>query len=341
MKYAKFFGGLCLVCFLLSGCDAAGLHTAESTGAIEVPSGGWTLGAFEVCLNEQSEQTIEQFQQNYEIAQALLAAGTLPEGEMQTFLPGNPDPNAERIDPSTGFYRIVLDPDVFGVSQFFIVPEGQRKMTADEYLQLAQAADLPGEELVKSENIWMPLQNRTSSSSRPLTGKEQFWLMFQANEEIHNVGGGMIQPDVPILVYTGCGQTPGALGSFTIYPVEEMSDYAIRSAGFNYCRSLPEEERKELIPSAGEIDWKTALAEAKQAAAEQADQSGVTRKAYTRFENGIWIAALCYEDDSSYLVELNAEDGALLTLRKMPDGFCDYDFPWENQTAPEGIPLFP
>lgn len=339
MKYARLFGLLCLVGFLLSGCGAAAAPTVETT--MEAPEGGWTLGAFEACLNEQTEQTIEQFQQNYEIARALLAAGILPEGEMQTFLPGNPDPKAERIDPSTGFYRVGLDSDIFGVSQFFILPEGQRKMTANEYLQLAQAADLSGDEIIREENSWLPLQNRTSNFSRPLTGKEQFWLMFQANEEIHGAGGGNIQPDVPIMVYTGCGQTPEALGSFTLYPAQEMSDYAIRNAGFHYYRGLPEEERQKLIPGTSEIDWKTALAEAKKAVEEWADQAGNTRKVYTRFEDGTWFAALCYEDDSSFLVELDGADGALLAIRQMPDGFCDYDFPWEDQTAPEGISLFP
>ncbi len=341
MKCAKFFGAFCLIAFLLSGCSAAEPDTSESTEAVKAPSGGWTTNTFDARLKEQETQTIGQFQKNYEIARALLAAGVLPEGEIQTFCPGSPDPKAQQIDPSTGFYRVVLDPVYFGVSQFFIIPEGQRKMTANEYLQLAQAAGLPGEALVKEENSWLPLQGRASNFSRPLTKKEQFWLVFQANEELHGTGGGRIQPDVPIMVYTGCGQTPDALGSFTLYPTGEMSDYAIRYAGFHYYRGLPEEEREKLVPSADEIDWKTALAEAKNAVVERTDQVGNARKFYTRYESGVWIAALCYEDSSSFLVELDAADGALLSILQMPDGFCDYDVPWEKQTVPEGISLFP
>lgn len=339
MKYAKFFGALCLIACLLFGCAAVGETTAESATA--VPNGGWTLDTFEEYLAGQSVKTLDQFQENYQIARTLLASGTLPEGQMQTFIPNNPDPKADRIDPSTGFYRVKLDPEIYGVSQFFILPEGQRKMTANEYLQLAQTAILPGNELVREENSWIPLQNRTTNTSRPLTEKEQFWLLFQANTFMHDVGTGHIQPDVPIVVYTGCGQTPDEMGSFTFYPTKEMSDYAIQSAGFQFFRSLPEEDRKNLRPNGNEIDWKAALAKAKETIAEKTTQPGDTRKFYTRYENSTWTVALCYEDDGSYLVELDAVDGTLLTLQRMPDGFCDYDFLWEENKVPDGTMFFP
>ena len=153
---------LLILAFLLTGCKA---DTA--------------LSAFESELQAQDPLTLEVFQENYETARSLLASGVRPSQNMPVFDPAE----ASGID-ADGFYAIQLDEEVYGVSMFYVIPAGLRAMTAEEYLALAQLADMPAGEIVRPGNSWISLQGQQSTTSRSLSAKERFWIYFQGYDHI-------------------------------------------------------------------------------------------------------------------------------------------------------------
>lgn len=299
------------------------------------------LAEFEEKLTGQEEMSLELFRQNCEAARSLLKAGVLPEGELCAYDPfgdagQRPEGFAEAI--RSGFYMVELDPEVFGISQFFVIPAGQRAMTAEEYLQLAQASKLPAGELAKEENSWIPLQNRQGNTSRELSEREKFWLPFQLNEVFRQRKNNRYQQDIPVGIYVGCGD---ALETLILYPTGEMDEAALQEAGLMYYRTLPEERRSLMKPRETEMDWPKAVAAAAEAVAAQTGITDSPAKDYVQYQGketgtGSWTAALLYEDGASFLIELDSGDGTIRSLKQLPDNFLDIAREWgPKETAPE------
>lgn len=95
----------------------------SSASAIE-PS---RLADFDQRLSVLGATSSEEFCANYQEALALYEAGLRPEAAMPTYDPRD-------------FYRAKLDPVVYGVSQFFVLPVGEQSLTVEEYLELVEAS---------------------------------------------------------------------------------------------------------------------------------------------------------------------------------------------------------
>lgn len=349
---AVFFG----FSLLLTACKLQSFSanvSAESnfttaSSAMIAQSDKLTLEAFDNELSKQEYLSLEQFQRNYETALGLLNVGVLPESKMNVYDPDGRNAADGGTAISDGFYTVSLDPTIYGVSRFFVIPAGLRDMTSEEYLELAQAAGMPSNELIKEENSWISLQGERGSSNRPLNQKEQFWMKFQAYEYFRSMGESRTQPDVPITVYVGCGD---AMRTFTIYPAEEMSAYALQVTAVKQYRYLAKDERALWFPTEEELAWKDAVSVAKISICEYAKQENTPVKDYVQYScgglidgelrNGLWSVALYYEGGDSYLVDLDSATGEIITIRRMPDGFFDYSYVWEDEeTVPEGEIVF-
>lgn len=303
-----------------------------------------SMSEFQADLTEQGELTVEIFLKNFENAQNLFQTGVLPEAEMHSYLPLSSRNSPEQWNEDTiqavrdGFYIVSLDPDFFGSSQFFVLPAGQRSMTAEEYLQLAQATDLPSKELIKERNSWIPLQDERSNSNRPLSEREEFWLKYQANEVLRRRGDCSYHPDNPFGIYVG-GE--GVMKDFMFYPAQEMTEYQLQEAGRLLYKSLPEEERALWLPTAEELSWKSAVDSAIEAVSSfsnRADnQADKLAKDYVQYIGettgdgsriGQWLIALYYENGDSFLVKLDSVGALPPTVEELPNGFLDITRTW-------------
>lgn len=307
-----------------------------------------SLAEYETYLSGQTDVSLDDFQRNYDIARDLLEAGILPESTINVYDPDSLDPGQDRSFVLDGFYAVSLDPEYFDLSVFFILPEGQRRMTAEEYLQLAQAAEQAEVELEIGKNAWIALQEDQSDSTRPLSAKERFWLDFQTYEWFRQRTEGYLQPDAPVFVYVGCAQEREG---FVIYPARDMSEYALQLIALHEYHKLPENEQELWHPTEQELTWQNAVAAAKEAMRTHTDRQDNPTENYVRHDsgritdseerNGAWLVALLYENGESYLVELNSTTGEVTSIRRMPDGLYNYAHIWEfGDRIPQGDVIY-
>lgn len=292
------------------------------------------LSSFSAALEEQEEMTLERFQENYGRARELLSSGVAPKGSLPIY-----DPASGAMDPAgdlakTGLYAVRLDAEVYGISAFYVIPAGERPMTAEEYLELAQASGLTADEIVRPENAWLSLRDPGArSANRPLTQKEDFWKMYAYYETIRP--GEAARPALPVTVYVG-GAAPQA---FFLCPASEMDEAALQGYAVALYQSLPPEVQALWQWTETELPLEEALLAARAAMAEHGGRSDEPVKDYAWYNERVktiggmaktnyWLVALYYADGGSYCVNLDASTGEIYLITKLPEETFRYETPW-------------
>lgn len=188
--------------------------------------------------------SLEEFCANYEEALDLYAQGLRPTGAMPTG-----DPAGE--DPAPGdFYCALLDPDTYGVSRFYVLPVGERSLTAEEYLELVEASGaMTAQDLVLPENSWFSTQTTWLDAcipyaSRTLYGDEAFWLpyllgMYYQNQAFPAEDRTMSALYLPLPVENAV---------YTVYPVDPLTPQGVLADGLHALFLLPEDRQASYIP---------------------------------------------------------------------------------------------
>ena len=280
----------------------------------------------------------EEFCANYEEALALYRDGLRPEGTMPVF-----DPAQEREDPGD-FYYASLDPDTYGVSKFFVLPAGERSLTAEEYLELVAAAgQMTAQDLVLPENSWFSTQttrieNDIPNSNRRLYPSERFWLpyllgMYYQGQEVPTEGTTVSAWYLPL---------PGENRVYTVYPTGHLTPRGVLADGLHSLSLLPPERQASFIPPA-DTDFEAIKSAAIQiirdhmgmtkdpiavyCACPDAEGSGFDAPAFT------WAVGLLYPRGVSYVVELKPEDLSLAGILTLSDGELVLGRDWNSLDA--------
>lgn len=308
--------------------------TAPPTEIENPPSGkAPDLISFEARLNGQGALTLALFCQNYEDACALYAQGIRAEEKMPQF---NNDSvfSGPRDDAwlKSGFYMISLEEAIFGISNFYVIPAGERALTAEEYLELAEAAaGIPSQELVREERSWIPLQDREiPDQTRQLSVSENRWLVYELSEILRRRDAEEAPADAPVLIPVGAEKS-----YFWIYPKERMSGTALQAvAQWKYLRNT---SLAGVLPPAN-ADWDAIINAAKSAMEQHGGRADAPAADYIAYRNlkfnstdrhDQWRAALYYSDGSSYLVTLDGPELNLHKIEQMPDGYYDLNGDWD------------
>ena len=167
------------------------------------------------------------------LALALYQAGLRPEGTMAAY-----DPLSDEAVPGD-FYYASLDPDTYGVAQFFALPAGERSLTAEEYLELVEAAgQMPAADLALPENSWLSTQEGREEplASRDLYRSESFWLsyilgMYHAGQTLPAEERTISALYLPLPVENAV---------YTLYPTDPMTPRGLLADGLYALSRLPE-----------------------------------------------------------------------------------------------------
>ena len=298
------------LCLLLSGCGAKVTDAAS----------------FQKELDSQAELTLERFTENYETACDLYSKGVRPEKEMPVYVPSEPTFGTEdRSWLESGLYYVELNEELWAVPRFFVIPAGERSLSAEEYLELAQASEgLPAEELLKEGRSWCPLAERENGlANRALTEREERWLPMELSEFLRGNSPKEAPADAAVAVPVGEDRE-----TLLLYPAREMSGEALQAVAHWNFRLLSGEEQQNCVPD-DTADYETAVLTASAAVREQTgDRYGVPAESYCVFDRAgeplegsgslwHWQIGLCYEGDVSYRVYLDAADGVALLVEEM------------------------
>lgn len=305
------------------------------------------LDEFTDKLTAQESVDLELFLENYSQARDLLASGVKPKGSLPVY-----DPASGDLDPAgdlaqSGLYAVKLDPAVYGVSNYYVIPAGERPMTAEEYLELAQMSGLTGPELVMAQNSWLSFQyvkgdvgnTRGIRENRNLSQKERFWQMFQYYETIRN-GETEQQLVKPITVYVDTAEPQ----PFFLLPTSDMDESSLRGYIVAYMESIPADGRAALLPAEEDISWEEAVAAAKAAMAEHAGRADEPIKDYVAYaqrespfgNSSYWEVALYYADGSSYSVQVMCT-GEIRFIHQMENDIYDYGNPWTGPSPGQTV----
>lgn len=323
-KYGYIIAVLLIFSILLAGCGKNKL-----------------LNNYSDTLAEQEDMTLAQFQENFEQARELLASGVKPKGSLPVYDPasGNLDPAGDLAQ--SGLYAVKLDPGTYGVSNFYVIPAGERPMTAEEYLELAQMSGLTGPELVMTEHSWLSFQDQSTPSTRSirenriLSQKERFWQMFQYYETVRN---GETKPQIvpPVTVYVDTAEPQ----PFFLLPASDMDEASLRGYMAAYVQALPPEVQTLFPPTEEELTWEEAVTAARAAIAEHGGRDDEPIKDYVYYQPrtntlhpdvSSWEVALYYADGSCYSVLLDSATGEIKLINKMQDDIYNYESSWADR----------
>ncbi len=280
----------------------------------------------------------EEFCANHEEALALYQAGLRPESTMAAY-----DPLSDEAVPGD-FYYASLDPDTYGVAQFFALPAGERSLTAEEYLELVEAAgQMPAADLALPGNSWFSAQESREDAcipyaSRRLYGDEEGWLpyllgMYYQGQELPAEGRTLAPLYLPL---------PSAEAVYTLYPTDPMTPNGLLADGLYALSRLPEARQDRYrLPEGTDF-------EAIQSAAVQAlrNHMGLTEDPVAVYcacpdvssppfdsPDFVWDVGLLYPRGASYLVGLKPQDLSLAFITPLEDRALDWDRPWEGPDA--------
>lgn len=303
------------------------------------------LDEFTDKLIAQESVGMEEFLANYAQAQELLASGVKPKGSLPVY-----DPASGNLDPAddlaqSGLYAVKLDPGTYGTFNFFVIPAGERPMTAEEYLELAQMSGLAGPELVMAKNSWLSFQDQSTPSirsmyeNRILSQKERFWQMFQYYETVRNGEAEQLVP--PVTVYVDTTEPH----PFFLLPTSDMDEASLRGYIAAYIQSAPEEAQARLRPTEEDISWEEAVTAAKAAVAEYAGRADEPARDYVAYHAGAsvfgmgpgsWEVALCYADGRCFSVQVMGT-GEVRMVNQMENGIYDFDNPWTGPSPGQTV----
>lgn len=334
-----------VVCLL--GCTDG--HTSSKTEPTTPTSGESSpVSEFEAALQAQSSLTLDDFLTNYERACALVGEGIVPDQPMTVFDAETVQQDHASVVAANGLYAVKLDPKIFGTSTFYVIPAGLRPMTADEYLALAQYANISADVLVQKENSWIRLQTGSGTANRIFSAKERFWMYYQYYDKLLDREQLPVQPDAPISIPVGCGSD---VSDYTLYPTADMSAYALQTAVEMLCSRMPSEQQAVLLPSINELSWEAAVDAAIMAMANHADHTEMPARNYVQYsghmpmagtrQSGVWNIALYYSDGSSYQINIDSISGEINNIYQMPGGALDYATQWnDDQTFYDGTIIY-
>lgn len=306
----------------------------SSASAIE-PS---RLADFDQRLSVLGATSSEEFCANYQEALALYEAGLRPEAAMPTY-----DPTGVQPDPGD-FYRAKLDPDVYGVSQFFVLPVGERSLTVEEYLELVEASGvMAAQDLILPENSWFSTQESRieaciPSSSRSLYPSERFWLPYLLGMHYQDQELPAEDNAAPALYLP----LPAEGGSYTVYPSGHLSPQGVLADGLHALSLLPTERQASYIPPA-DTDFEAIKSAAIQALRDHMGLSADPISVYCACPDAgsppfdspdfVWDVGLLYSRGASYLVGLKPQDLSLAYIMPLSGGDLVLSRDWSLMDA--------
>lgn len=323
----------------LAGCRASGPDPAETTVPVttEAIREDSRLTDFAQRLRSQGAASLEEFCANYEEARGLYLDGFRPAAAVPVY-----DPTQEESAPGD-FYWVSLDPGVYGVSKFFVLPAGERALTAEEYLELVEAAEaITAQDLVLADHSWLSTQSGRENplASRLLYRSESFWLsyllgMYYQGQELPAESRTVSALYLPLPVEDAV---------YTLLPTDHMTPRGLLEYGLHSLEQAPESRRAKYIPPE-DTDYETLRSAAAQAVLEHTDLTEAPTAVYYSFTDTTspgsdarsysWTVGLLYSDGASYTVRLDGPDRALMTIERLPDGALDLTGSWYDLDAPQ------
>ena len=360
-RIAALLPALILCVTILSGCQAPDPGPTESTAAPSSTAGttaptestaapatvaptkaasaeNGPLSEFEQRLIIMGATSLEEFCANYEEALGFYTEGLRPEATMPTY-----DPTQDGPAPGD-FYYASLDPDTYGVSKFFVLPAGERSLTAEEYLELVAAAgQMTAQDLVLPENSWFSTQttrieNDIPNSNRRLYPSERFWLpyllgMYYQGQEVPTEGTTVSAWYLPL---------PGENRVYTVYPTGHLTPRGVLADGLHSLSLLPPERQTSYIPPA-DTDFEAIKNAAIQALRDHMDMTKDPIAVYCACPDAegpgfdapafTWDVGLLYPRGVSYLVGLKPQDLSLAYIMPMEYHALDWDRSWNGSEA--------
>ena len=295
------------------------------------------LADFDGRLKDQGVATLEEFRANYEEALALYQAGLRPQGAMPSYAP------SQGQTAPGDFYFASLDPDTYGVSKFFVLPAGERALTAEEYLELVEASGQMGaSDLVLPENSWLSTQEGREEpfASRGLCRSESFWLsyilgMYHAGQTLPAEERTVAALYLPL---------PVEHAVFTLYPTDHLSPQGLLADGMSRLERASGSAQAKYIPPEN-TDYEALQSAAILAMREHANITEDPAAVYFAFTDTTspsaetrsysWTVGLLYSGGASYTVRLDGPELTLMTIEQLPDGALDISGDWEAMDEPQ------
>lgn len=283
-RTAILFLVLALSAVVFCGCQPTKPALTENTEPLTEPSPrpavteateDGRLSDFDNRLKAQGTTTLEGFCANYEEALTLYQAGLRPTGAMPSYAP------SQGQTAPGDFYFASLDPDTYGVTKFFVLPAGERALTAEEYLELVEASrQMEGSDLVLPENSWLSTQADRADplASRLLYRSETFWLSYLLGMHY----GRQKLPDEERTIFALYLPLPVEDAVFTLYPTGHMSPRGLLDSGLHSLEQAPESRQAKYIPPE-DTDYEALRSAAETAVSEHTDVTEEPTAVYFSF----------------------------------------------------------
>lgn len=337
---AALFLTLAFLVLALAGCRASNPDPTETTATrspTTAPAEDTRLADFSQRLTVQGVASFDAFCANYQEALALYQAGLRPQSAMPSYAP------SQGQTAPGDFYFASLDPDTYGVSKFFVLPAGERSLTAEEYLELAEASgQMAAADLVLPENSWLSTQEGREEplASRGLYRSESFWLsyilgMYHAGQTLPAEERTISALYLPLPVENAV---------YTLFPTGHMPPHGLLEYGLHSLELAPEFRRAKYIPPEN-TNYDALRSAAILALQEHADITGDPAAAYFSFTDTTspsaetrsysWTVGLLYSGGASYTVRLDGPDMTLMTIERLADGALDISGNWAALDGPQ------
>lgn len=337
---------LSLFAAFLVGCQSAAPTLSETTvpstephtrPAVTEETEDRRLTDFDGRLKDQGAATLEEFRANYEQALALYQAGLRPQGAMPSYAPSQ-----GQAVPGD-FYFASLDPDTYGVSKFFVLPAGERALTAEEYLELAEASgQMAAADLVLTGNSWLSTQEGREEplASRGLYRSESFWLSYILGMYYE----GRTLPAEERTIAALYLPLPVENAVFTLYPTDHLSPQGLLADGMSRLERASGSAQAKYIPPE-DTDYEALRSAAILALQEHTNITEDPAAVYFAFTDTTspsaetrsysWTVGLLYSGGASYTVRLDGPELTLMTIEQLSDGALDISGNWEALDEPQ------
>lgn len=331
---------LALLVLALAGCRASSpdsTETAATQSSTTAPAVDTRLADFSQRLTVLGAVSQEDFCANYQEALDLYRDGVRPSSPMPSYVP-------EQGETAPGdFYVAIVNPDTYGVSRFYVLPAGERGLTAEEYLELVEASEsMAVQDLVLPENSWFSTQSGREDplSSRTPYKSESFWLPYLLG--ISYQGQDLsAETETASALYL---PLPVENAVYTLFPTCHMTPRGLLDYGLHSLAQAPESRRAQYTPPV-DTDYEALRSAAEAAVLEHTDVTEDPAAVYFSFTDTTspsadtrsysWIVGLLYSDGASYAVRLDGPDMTLATIEKLPDGALDLNGNWSDLDAPQ------
>ena len=337
---AALFLTLAFLVLALAGCRASNPNPTETTATqspTTAPAEDTRLADFSQRLTVQGVASFDEFCANYQEALDLYRDGIRPSSPMPSYVP-------EQGETAPGdFYVALVSPDTYGVARFYVLPAGERGLTAEEYLELVEAAEsMAVQDLILPENSWFSTQSGREDplSSRILYKSETFWLSYLLG--IHYQGQELpTETETASALYL---PLPVENAVYTLFPTGHMTPHGLLEYGLHSLEQAPESRRAKYIPPE-DTDYDALRSTAETAVLEHTDVTEEPAAVYFSFTDTTspsadtrsysWTVGLLYSDGASYTVRLDGPDRTLTTIEQLSDGALDLNGNWYDLDGPQ------